>query len=312
MDGERKPSALTKTCTVVLIALFCCLLWGSATPCIKVGYGLFSIASEDTMSQILFAGIRFTLAGILTILFSSLAGKKMIVPEKGSWSMVFVLALFQTIIQYFFSYIGLAHTTGVNGTIIIGMNAFFAVLISSLIFRMEKLTPAKIIGCLIGLAGIAVITLKGKDSLGSGFKLNGEGFMLVSSLSYALSSVLIKRFSTKANPVALNGYQFVIGGLVMVAVSLLLGGKVEAGKPTDWFLMLYLGFISAAAYTLWSLLLKYNPVSKITAFTCTTPVFGVILSIILLNEGSQVSVLRCVLALALVTAGILIVNRQKQ
>ena len=38
-------------------------------PCIKVGYRLFQIDSADTATQILFAGCRFTIAGIMVILF---------------------------------------------------------------------------------------------------------------------------------------------------------------------------------------------------------------------------------------------------
>lgn len=45
---------------VWLCALICTALWGSAFPCIKVGYELFEIASSDVAGQILFAGLRFS------------------------------------------------------------------------------------------------------------------------------------------------------------------------------------------------------------------------------------------------------------
>ena len=60
---------LTKTPVVCLLTLICCLLWGSAFPVVKIGYRMFSIASSDVGGQILFAGIRFFLAGVLVILF---------------------------------------------------------------------------------------------------------------------------------------------------------------------------------------------------------------------------------------------------
>ena len=61
----NRKASLTDLPVVFLLAMLCCFLWGSATPAIKVGYEIFGIDSADTLSIILFAGIRFFLAGIL-------------------------------------------------------------------------------------------------------------------------------------------------------------------------------------------------------------------------------------------------------
>ena len=289
---------------IALLALLCCLLWGSATPSIKIGYELFQIGSADTMSQILFAGVRFTLAGILTIIICSIISRKPLVPKKSSWKMVLKLSLVQTVIQYFFFYMGLAHTVGAKGAIISGMNCFFALLISALVFRMEKLSAKKILGCIIGFAGIMVLNITSSFTLS--FTLAGEGALVLSTLAYALSSVLIKRYSSEENPVTLSGWQFVLGGVVMIIVALCGGGRLEPVSAKAWLLMLYMGALSAVAYTIWGLLLKNNPVSKVTAFSFSTPVFGVILSIIFLKES--INLLQYIFALILVCVGISIVN----
>lgn len=62
---EINDKWMQKTSVVWLGAMLCCLLWGSAFSCIKIGYGMWNIESVDTSSQILFAGMRFVLAGIL-------------------------------------------------------------------------------------------------------------------------------------------------------------------------------------------------------------------------------------------------------
>ena len=67
---------LTKTPVVITFALICCALWGSAFPCIKIGYRMFAVGGNDTASQILFAGIRFLLAGLMVILICSFIYKK--------------------------------------------------------------------------------------------------------------------------------------------------------------------------------------------------------------------------------------------
>ena len=59
---SRKPYLATLP-GLILGCLVCCALWGSAFPCIKIGYALFGIPAHDNASQLLFAGLRFTLAG---------------------------------------------------------------------------------------------------------------------------------------------------------------------------------------------------------------------------------------------------------
>lgn len=84
---------------VFLLAMLCCTLWGSAAPFIKWGYKLFNI--EGVPSILMFAGIRFTLAGFLVILFGSFLQKKVLVAKKENIQGICTLALFQTAGQYF-------------------------------------------------------------------------------------------------------------------------------------------------------------------------------------------------------------------
>ena len=61
-NEQEKTEWMQKPVVVWLGAMLCCFLWGSAFPCIKIGYKLWEINSLDTASQILFAGMRFLLA----------------------------------------------------------------------------------------------------------------------------------------------------------------------------------------------------------------------------------------------------------
>ena len=72
--------------------------------------------------------------------------------------------------------------------------------------------------------------------------------------------------------------------------------------------LLYLAFVSAAAYSLWSVLLKYNPVSKIAVFGFMNPMCGVIISGIVLKESGAFGI-KGLISLILVCVGIYIVNR---
>ena len=304
--SAAKPDFLSTVPGILTAAIAANLLWGSAAPCIKLGYQFFGIAEGDTMSQILFAGVRFTLAGILTILLGSLLRGRLLLPKRGSGGMILALAMMQTVIQYTFFYIGLSHAPGFKGSIISPTSTFFALLIAALVFRQEKLTARKLLGCLIGFAGVVVVSMNGR--LEGGVRLDGEGFLVLAAASYGCSSVLIKRFSAREDPVVLSGWQFLVGGLLMTVVAFLGGGRLNAVSPSAWPLMLYLGLLSAVAYTLWSLLLQRHPVSRIMVFSFLNPVFGVLLSALLLGEGKILNIPRCLLAMALVCLGVWIVN----
>lgn len=214
--------------------------------------------------------------------------------------------------QYFFFYIGLAHTSGVKGAIMSGTSTFFAILLSTLLFKLEKLTLRKVLGCLLGFAGVVLINLKSGSDMGGGFCMKGEGFVALSTLCNAFAVAFTRIYSQEENPVVLCAWQFMLGGAVMIAVGLAGGGVLSPVAPSAWLLMAYMAFLSATAYGLWSVLLKHNDVSDVTIYTFFNPIFGVLLSAFVLNEAGSIDVLRCAVALLLVCAGIFTVNRQKR
>lgn len=318
MMEEKKKINLTDMKIVLLLAGICCFLWGSATPAIKTGYRLFGIDSSDTYSIILFAGIRFFLAGFLVILFHSLSGKRWVMPPKGAGFCIVKLCLAQTVLQYYFFYVGLAHATGVHGAIITGTGVFISILFASLIFRYEKLTGRKIAGCMLGLAGIIVMNLSGAESENLfEFSLLGEGFVLFAQVCYAVSGALVKKYAEDYDVVTLSGYQFMAGGVILILIGVLCGGSIAGNQAgtgiltsivLPGILLLYLALISAVAYTLWGILLKCNPVSRVAVFGFMNPMFGVLLSAVFLGESGQALSWNALAALLLVCLGIYVVN----
>lgn len=314
---QKKYLNWTDMRVVLLLAGICCFLWGSATPAIKTGYRLFGIDASDTYSIILFAGIRFLLAGFLVILFHSMTEHKWVMPPEGAgWSIV-KLSMAQTVLQYYFFYVGLAHASGVHGAIITGSNVFISILFASLVFRYEKLTGRKVLGCALGFAGIVIMNLAGagSDNLFA-VSLTGEGFVLLAQVFYAISSALVKKYSRVYDVVTMSGYQFMAGGAILMAIGALCGGSITGnggnGVIASVFLpaalLLYLALISAVAYTLWGVLLKYNPVSRVSVFGFMNPMFGVLLSAVFLGESGQALSWNALAALILVCLGIYVVN----
>lgn len=307
--NKENSGIFSKTPVLLLIALICCALWGSATPAIKTGYQLLAV--EGVPSIMLFAGIRFALAGLFTVIIFSIARRKVLFPKPQNIPKVLTVSAFQTVIQYIFFYLGLALTTGVKGTVTSGSGAFFAVIIASLIFKQEKLTAKKIIACVIGFLGIVIINFNGLTLTNDPMDILGVGCVLLSTVSSSFSSVLIKRYSKDEDPVTVSGYQFIIGGIFMIIVGLIFGGKITVSESSGVMILLYLALLSAIAYSLWGILLKHNPVSRVTVFNFTTPIFGTLLTILLLpGENSSLAPINLAITLVLVSLGIFLLNYQ--
>ena len=80
--------------------------------------------------------------------------------------------------------------------IINGSNTFFVILVSTIIFRQEKLNLKKIIGCVIGFAGVIVVSMNGQK-IDMNLSIMGDGSLFLCALSYAFSSCLMKNYSKK-------------------------------------------------------------------------------------------------------------------
>src|SRR5690606_17719288 len=160
------------------IATLCCLLWGSAVPAVTWGYGLIGIMPADTPSLLLFAGLRFVLAGMILLGFCVATGRRALPPRSHVGGVV-LLALLQSVIQYLCYYVGLAHTTATKTSIISATLVFFPVLLAHFVYSNDKLTAQRILGCLVGFGGVVAVNMSA-----GGFDLNfqfvGEGMLLAS------------------------------------------------------------------------------------------------------------------------------------
>lgn len=305
---KTKDTPLKNTYIVILLALTSCFLWGSAIPNIKVGYHLFNISAADTYGKIIFAGYRFFIAGLMILGFCLIRGNQ-IKLNRFQIKRVLLLGVLQTTINYAFFYIGLSNTSGTKGAIIMATSTFFIVIIARFFYKEDKLTLNKILGLLLGFAGVILVNTNG-GSVGGGFSFTGEGFVLMASLTGAISSVYTKSLIEYINPFLLAGYQLLLGSLFLLLAGFVGGGESLNFTYKNIWLLLYLAFASAAAFSIWTSLLQYNPVGKISIYRFTIPIFGVFLSYLLLDErllGGKV-----ILSVILVSSSIILINLQNK
>ena len=290
---------------VAIIALLCCLLWGIGFPMIKVGYEALGIHSTDTFGQLLFAGIRFSCAGIIAL--SVLAAKNglTILPPIAKVPSLLVLALVYSVLQYVFQYIGISSTAGSTSSIINQSGTFFLVFLSPLFIKEEKLSVRKVIGSLIGFAGIILVNFK--EGMSFAFSLTGEGFLFLASLMSAAGFILSKKLTQNLNAAAVTASHQIIGGAVLIAIGLMGGGRFTAFSLKGFLALAFLIVTGAFTNSLWLTLIKYNDVAEISVYKLMVPIFGVIFSEILLKEN--VLTLQNILALITVCLGIATVNK---
>jgi len=284
-------------------AVFCCALWGISTPIVKMGY--VYVDASHVPSLLLWVGIQFVIAGLLTIGSYSLGSKKIVYPKEKSNKGVVVISLFQTVLQYTLIYVGLLYTTSVKGAILKSTDVFFVAIISSLIFKLEKLTWKKVLSCIIGFSGIIVMNLDGLN-----LSINiGDGLVVLGIVFYSFAVVMTKLFARDEDPITLCGYQMSLGGVMMFFIGILGCGKINFVGMLP--IILSLSVIYGVSYSLWTVLLKYNQPSRVTIYSFTTPVFGVIASALFLNEESGVALINLILALVLVCFGIILWGGEK-
>lgn len=287
----------------VLLAIVCTVLWGTAFPFIKLGYSALKIAENDIGSKLLFAGYRFTFAGLAVFAVVCIMGKKFPILAKKDIMPVSLLGLVQTFAQYILSYIGIGFTSSTNTSIITACSSFFTVIAASLFFKSDKLGFMKIFGCVLGFSGVICINGMGGFSADT---LLGDLLILASTLSASTGNIYSKKLAQGRNPFVITAYQLSLGGVLLIISGMLLGGKTVFSNIQGVAILLWLAFVSAVAFSIWTTLLKYHEASKISVFNLLVPVIGTILSGVMLKE--DVFRAETFVSLILISLGIIAVN----
>lgn len=299
----KRESSFLKT---ALLCLICTFFWGAGYPILKLSYSFWGIGGGDVSGKLLFAGIRFTAAGGLLLLVSSVRHRAFARPGKSVLGWVAVLGLFQTALQYSFTYMGTAGTTGSKSSVLNQLSVFLTVIFAPLLFPGEKLTAKKISGCLLGFAGILVMNLKGLS-----FSMEpGDPLILLASCFAATGYLISKAMPKSFDSMTATAWQQLLGGIALLAAGLLGGGKLAAVSLPGLGCLLFLILAAAVSYSLWYYLLQQNEIGRISVSKFLTPLFGVLFSGILLGE--PIFTPENGIALVLVCAGIVTVNSTKR
>ncbi|WP_160676431.1 DMT family transporter [Clostridium sp. C8-1-8] len=292
---------------IVLFAILCTFLWGSAYPAIKLGYEVFSIQSNDSFLKLIFAGYRFLAAAVILMIIQKSMGKSIMPKSLSDLKSFALLGAIYTLMQYVFLYIGMANTSGMKSSILGALGSFMNIIFVHFIYKDDKLSTKKIIGCIIGFSAIVILNIEG-NGISSSFKLMGEGFLIFSALMGSIGSIYNKSLVRNNDVFVTTAWQLIFGSIMLIFIGISGGRTLPIVSVKAGALLLYMSLISSVALVLWSTLYKYNKIGNITVYNFLTPIFGTILSAVLLRE--KIFDIKNLIALLLACTGIWIVNRK--
>ena len=198
----------------MLFAIIAATAWGWAYPLIKLGFNEFAITQEMTSSKMLFAGIRFTISGLIILTIARTSHRSFNTKNHLGWLYIITFALINTTFHYTFFYIGLSHSEGARAAILNSSGTFILVLLACALFKSDRLTFQKIIGCTIGFSGIIALNIE--NGTNSNFTFMGDGMIILNALCSAFAGLMTRGLSQRIDIFVGTGYSLAIGGIMLI------------------------------------------------------------------------------------------------
>ncbi len=291
---------------VTVFALTAAIAWGWAFPIVKIGFSAFAITPDMTGSKMLYAGIRFASAGLIILTIARRSGHSFRVRAASDWWFILAFALMNTTLHYLFFYIGMSHSEGSRAAILNSMSTFIVVILACLCFKSDKMTPRKILGCLIGFSGIMALNIDGASS--GRFTWLGDGMIIINTICIAIAGLMVRGLGRRTDVFVGTGYSLTLGGLLLVIPALLSGGTLPVINAQGIICLLLLISISAVGFSLYNKLLSCNPIGKVAIYNSLIPIVGSVTSCICLGETFYT---KYAVAGLLAAIGIYIINKGK-
>jgi len=262
-----------------LLAIFACLLWASAFVGIKIGL--------KYTTPLNFAGIRFILAGLIVLPFAG-SLKFYFTSIKNNLNIVFLIAIFQTFFQYAFFYQGISRVPASLASIIVGAQPLFIAFVAHFLIKSDPLNWKKLLIYLFGISGIVLVSFgRQKFSVSEDVKIYGILFLVLVNIVAGFSNVFVAKDGAKIPPLVLSSSSLILGGFMLFIVSIPLEGFGSFNKPMPYYTSLaYLSFLSAAAISIWFVLLKRPgvKVSDLNFWKFLIPLAGAVLAWLILPD----------------------------
>lgn len=290
----------------LLLALVPMALWGSLFPMVKIGYEALAVDASSIPDVLVFAALRFTVCGGLLCAFSALHKEKLACPKAKSVGMILLMGAFAIVLHYAFTYIALSTTDAAKTALLKQTGVLVYVCFAFLFLKDETFDVRKLIGALIGFAGIVAINY---SPAGIAFSF-GDILILLASACTVIATVITHFVASGNSPFWVTGISQLSGGVILLAAGLVMGGRFPSFGPAGIAVFAYILAASIAAYVLWTAMLARESVSRLFIIKFAEPLFACLFGALLLGEN--ILRLQYCAAFFLISAGILIAERAKE
>ncbi len=258
-------------------ALICALLWGSSFPGLKYA---FSLIDGDSFSmRLVFAGVRFTLAGLVLLAFVKDRGDQY---RRAPKSRLWAVAILQIALNYFLFYWGISMTSGVVTAILNATGSFWWVMLAPIFSGSPWLRGSQWLMLILGFVGVC-IAVSGGDS--HGVSLFGCVLILGATISATFATLTVRSLSQVVGTRFITAFGLVGGGLIsLVAGAPSLGAFLASADWRVWLMTLWLAVVSALAFSLWYHLVALYDATALSAYRYLIPICGVIESALFLAD----------------------------
>lgn len=231
---------------------------------------------------------RFLIGGLLILGFTFLTRRKSLKTLPGkSYSRFALIGIINVVISMLSLQLAILFGKANISAILISANPLFVPVFSYLILK-EKIRKRKILGLGVGLSGVLLIV--GRESLNfnnTEEEKLGIFFGLVASVTFALYTVMSKKYVLRYGNMAATGLSFIFGSLILIVISLLAGFDLSFSlNKENIYMLLYLGiFVTGLAYLLFFEGLKKIPVANGSMMFFLKPIIASLLAFFILKEG---------------------------
>lgn len=286
-------------------------LAGIFTACICTLFGANAVAIKISLSGLgvfTTAGLRFSLASLAVCLWARMTGRPFSIKTRQLRQLLIISTIFTVQLSLF--YLGLSKSNASRGTLLVNLQPFFTLFLAHFFIPGDQMTARKIIGILMGFAGVAFVFLE-RTGVAADFQ-TGDLIILAASFLWACSAVYIKRIIHAFQPFHIVLYPMIFSApLFFIEGFFWDGGMIRHVDAAVMGALLYQGLVTASfCFVAWiTLLQKYGAVA-LHSFIFIMPISGVVLGGLILGEPITYKI---VIAMVLIVSGILVVHvKQKK
>ena len=275
-----------------------CIVWGTTYLAIRIGV--------KDLPPMLFAGLRWTIAGSMFLVFLRSRGQKL--PSKKDFIPLAIVGIALLGIGNGFVVVGEQWISSGLAALLITTTPFWLVIIEAFLPNKPKINFLIIFGLILGLVGVTLIFGSHLEELLDGSYMLGSLCILGAVIAWALGSVYSKYRKVNLHPLMSAATQMIIAGTIQVVIGLSLGEASEfhlAGNGL-WAFVYLIIVGSIFGYGSYIYAISHLPLSLVSTYAYINPVIALFLGWLVLDERLDMLI---IISAIIIIVGVLLVKQ---